>query len=1272
MAQGIQLVSPHELPDRLRQVFPYQLFNSAQSKCFAALYQSTDNMVVSAPTGCGKTAMLELAICKLVKDHKSGEFKIVYQAPTKSLCSERMRDWEKKFSHLNLACAELTGDTSYQEMNSVRNASIIITTPEKWDSITRKWKDHQKLIQMVKLFLIDEVHILKDMRGATLEAVVSRMKGCNPDIRFVALSATVPNSEDIAMWLGKNGSEPQLPAHRQTFGEEFRPVKLQKHVHGFDGQSNDFIFERILDGKIASLIHKYTQKKPIMVFCLTRKSCEGTAAILAEWWNRQRVVDRAWPAPTERIRVDRKDLQDMVASGVSFHHAGLDSQDRLAVESAYLKGNISVICCTSTLAVGVNLPCHLVVLKGTVGYQGGGGRPTEYSDLEVMQMLGRAGRPQFDDSAVAIIMTRKDKVVKYEKMMSGQDVLESTLHLNLIEHLNSEVGLGTIKDLYTAERWLAGTFLSVRMRMNPDYYNLDGVQPGGDTDQQLRLVCERDLKLLQDFQLVSPDQTFSCTEYGNAMSRYMVSFETMKLLLSLPKFSKTEEILQLICQGSELQDLRLKANEKKVLAEINKSPFIKFPIKGSITTTPQKISLIIQAQLGGVDFPDIKNASNIKKQFATEKCVVFERVQRLVRCVADCHAYDRDAISTRHALGLARSIAAEYWESSNLQLRQITSIGPQTNRKLDSKGISSVEKFASLDTAAIERLMGRNPPYGRKMLDIVVGFPLLTITAEVQGILKLSSGQNPKVKLKVCLGYSNNKIPVWNKKRPSLTLMAETSDGTLVYYWRGNISKLEKGLDIRFIVELCGPGDEVTFQIACDEIVGTVQSCKVKPDVPESAFPSPKSVQRSPKSAEATGATHQKEADEFGGEDFSEKELIEAVKDADATTDYGSDTFVDLDEIKIAPSSTESKKPPTAETLDSYQMANGRWSCNHACQGGNLRKNGQVCKHKCCAEGLDKPRKLKKRVFIVQSTRKLCRSQPLPSCKKSHGCLVKREDIDDTETINLADSHLPVPYSNLAPRKYRKLHNLHTKVQEDKNVRVSQQKPRFEYASGKKADLTFMKDSHLDDDDDPFGTIEDDLPPLDSLIGKQHRAANGLKPCEDGLPIGNNATSMENESASIDAAMMELDDNMITSLRKSPMPQLDESFENRLFDFEAFDDGSHKKDTNDEGFSSPLLQHTLARSQSPQQVSRRRRSVTNPPLPMKRPRSPSPIAASEVKCRRLTKEEREVKAEAIQEEPIKLEVATTQEAEKPPYPSWVSEMDQEFIESLSGIVTFVD
>ena len=247
--QGIQLLPATVLPDQIRSVFGFAIFNAVQSKCFPCAFQSDENLVVSAPTGSGKTVVMELAICRLVAECRGQDFKVVYQAPTKSLCAERYNDWQKKFRVLNLECAELTGDTGFDHLPNVQKASIIITTPEKWDSVTRKWKDHAKLIQLVKLFLVDEVHILRDERGSTLEAVVSRMKSVASNIRFVALSATVPNSEDIAVWLGKDSTTQHLAARREVFGESFRPVELKKHVYGFEVKGNDFAFEAMLTQK---------------------------------------------------------------------------------------------------------------------------------------------------------------------------------------------------------------------------------------------------------------------------------------------------------------------------------------------------------------------------------------------------------------------------------------------------------------------------------------------------------------------------------------------------------------------------------------------------------------------------------------------------------------------------------------------------------------------------------------------------------------------------------------------------------------------------------------------------------------------------------------------------------------------------------------------------------------------------------------------------------------------------------------------------------------
>ncbi|KAL8928943.1 MAG: hypothetical protein Q9172_000695 [Xanthocarpia lactea] len=679
---------------------------------------------------------------------QTGQFKIVYMAPTKSLCAERQKDWQSKFASFELQCAELTGDTDLGQLRLVQKASIIITTPEKWDSMTRKWKDHAKLMQLVRLFLIDEVHILNETRGACLEAVVSRMKTMGSNVRFIALSATVPNSDDIATWLGLNPTTQHVSACRERFDEEFRPVKLQKHVYGLSFSGNDWAFDKLCDPKqvvphlsstvsanllrLPEIITKYSQKKPIMVFCITRKATVNTAKLLANWWTSKSVRERQWTGPTFRLVAQDPDLKETLSAGVAFHHAGLDASDRHVVEKGFLTGQVNVICCTSTLAVGINLPCHMVIIKNTMCFQEGGLK--EYADLEIMQMLGRAGRPQFEDSAVAVIITKQEKVERYEKMVSGQQLLESSLHLNLIEHLNAEIGCGTIYSLDTAKRWLAGTFLYVRLGQNPAHYNLDGNAINLRLEDRIERVCQRDIDLLLDAQLVTGAvDRIQCTEFGLAMARYYVKFETMKGLLSLEPRSKMSDILSALVGAEEFHDVRYRLTEKRLLKEINGANGIKYPIKIDIALPEHKRSLIIQSELGGVEFPANEQFSKFKRQYQQEKYIVFSHIHRLIRCVVDCQVYLQDAVTVRHALELARGFAAGVWDNSPHQMKQVPNIGPAAVRRLANGGIYSIESLEATEAHKIEMLMSKHPPFGSRVLSVLKDFPKLRVLVKMLG-----------------------------------------------------------------------------------------------------------------------------------------------------------------------------------------------------------------------------------------------------------------------------------------------------------------------------------------------------------------------------------------------------------------------------------------------------------------------------------------------------------------------------------------------------------
>lgn len=131
------------------------------------------------------------------------------------------------------------------------------------------------------------------------------------------------------------------------------------------------------------MIEKHARRKPTIVFCATRSQVVKCAKTVAHEFETARMP--AWDAPQElNVLFKDKELNELCRSGVAFHHAGLDMNDRNLVENLFLDGKISVITATSTLAVGVNLPAHLVILKNTLQYAGGS--LEEYSDLEILQM----------------------------------------------------------------------------------------------------------------------------------------------------------------------------------------------------------------------------------------------------------------------------------------------------------------------------------------------------------------------------------------------------------------------------------------------------------------------------------------------------------------------------------------------------------------------------------------------------------------------------------------------------------------------------------------------------------------------------------------------------------------------------------------------------------------------------------------------------------------------------------------------------------------------
>ncbi|XP_075040145.1 putative ATP-dependent DNA helicase HFM1 [Mixophyes fleayi] len=727
------LRSVSEIPKQFRNIFKeFPYFNYIQSKALDDLLYSDNNFVMCAPTGSGKTVIFEIAIVRLLMEAPAPwtRVKIVYMAPIKALCGQRFEDWKEKFEPIGLICKELTGDTGVDDLFEIQYAHIIMTTPEKWDNMTRKWRDNT-LVQLVRLFLIDEVHTVKDeSRGATLEVVVSRMKTIHISLsratknaevplllRFVAVSATIPNADDIAEWL----SNEKHPAICMKMDEFHRPVKLRKVVLGFASGSNqtEFKFDLSLNYKIAGVIQTYSDQKPTLVFCATRKGVQQAASILAKDAKFIMSVEHKQRLQKTANALKDAKLRDLLLYGVGYHHAGVDVSDRKIVEGAFTVGDLPVLFTTSTLAMGVNLPAHLVVIKSTIHYAAG--MFQEYSETDILQMIGRAGRPQFDTTATAVIMTRLSTREKYVQMLDGADIIESSLHRHLVEHLNAEITLHTITDVNIALEWIRSTFLYIRALKNPSHYGFSEGMDKMGIETKLQELCLKNLNDLSSVGLIRMDEeiNFKPTESGKLMASYYIAFDTAKLFYSIHGTETLTELVTIISTCKEFADVQLRASEKKLLNTLNKDKnrvTIRFPMEGKIKSREMKVNCLIQAQFGCIPVQDFSLTQDMAK--------IFRHGTRLTKCLAEFLALqEKKFIAFLNASILTKCFKCKLWENSSHVSRQLDKIGVTLANTMVNAGLVSFKKIEDVNARELELIVNRHPPFGNQIKESVFYLP---------------------------------------------------------------------------------------------------------------------------------------------------------------------------------------------------------------------------------------------------------------------------------------------------------------------------------------------------------------------------------------------------------------------------------------------------------------------------------------------------------------------------------------------------------------------
>lgn len=714
----MNLIRIDTIPLKYQSVFPYETFNHMQSRCYEYVMENESNIVLCAPTGCGKTVIAELSFINAMMKRDKPSL-MLYVSPLRSLCQEKVRNWQNRFDKTGLIIQEYTGDSMISFPNSLKANTLLCTTPEKLDLATRSCKKKSNIFCQLSLLVVDEVHMLGETRGAVLEAMLSRILYISdqnselyhtPPIRIVALSATVPNYQDIAQWL----RVPSNIIQKTVFGDEYRESKLVTKVFGYTSASNDWMFENTLTPRVSSIIKQYSDDKPVLIFCCTRKSCEKTASKLC--------TDFKLTSNINVSSINDKSLQECLKSSVGFHTAGLNNNDRSMVEHLFLRGAIRFLCTTSTLAQGINLPAHMVIIKGTKHYCDN--ELQEYTSPQILQMAGRAGRPQFHDEGLCVIMTEKKNIHRYEGLINNSIPIESSLLGNLAEHLNAEITLGFIQNQDDVIRWLMSTYMYIRVQKNPLYYHLIDSSRVKDFLQDL---CLKYLNLLfkNHFIIIKQDGEIESSQIGILCSQYGIMINTMVKFNDSSNLNNILDVLLLLSSANEFSEFIVRQEDKQKLRIMSANPFLRFSGKNSDDSnfyTPEtKVYLLINSVLSQGKIEDWC--------FSQEFTRIKKIANRLLTCLFYLQVHKKSFHGAENTLVLLKCISKSMWENDfEKHIQQINKIGNVYSKKLQKGNFDTIDKLRKIEAYQIERLTNHRIGWGVPIVEEISQIPEYSIS----------------------------------------------------------------------------------------------------------------------------------------------------------------------------------------------------------------------------------------------------------------------------------------------------------------------------------------------------------------------------------------------------------------------------------------------------------------------------------------------------------------------------------------------------------------
>ncbi|EDW23748.1 GL23759 [Drosophila persimilis] len=781
---GNKRIQIDELDDVGRLAFANcKELNRIQSVVYPVAYHSNENMLVCAPTGAGKTNVAMLSIVHTIRCHleqgviNRDEFKIVYIAPMKALAAEMVENFSKRLKSLQIVVRELTGDMQLTKAEMAAT-QILVTTPEKWDVVTRKGSGDVALISLVKLLIIDEVHLLHGERGPVVEALVARtlrlVESSQSMIRIVGLSATLPNYVDVAHFLRVNPMKGLF-----YFDSRFRPVPLDTNFIGIKSVKP---LQQIADMDqccYQKCVEMVQQGHQVMVFVHARNATVRTANVIRELAQQNNTSAAFLPKDSNAFGLANRSVQksrnkqlvDLFSCGLAMHHAGMLRADRQMVEKYFVEGHISVLVCTATLAWGVNLPAHAVIIRGTDIYDAKHGSFVDLGILDVLQIFGRAGRPQFDKSGVGTIITAYDKLNHYLSLLTNQFPIESNFVQCLADNLNAEIGLGTITNVEEAIEWLSYTYLFVRMRINPHVYGIEYAELQKDPTLEARrraLIMSASMSLDKARMMRFNQRTMdmNITDLGRTASHFYIKYDTVEIFNELMKpFMNEAEILAMISQAQEFQQLKVRDDELEELDEL-RTDYCKLKPFGGSENVCGKVNILIQTYL----------SNGYVKSFSlsSDMSYITTNIGRITRALFSIVLRQNNAVLSGRLLQLCKMFERRQWDF-DCHLRQFPAINHETIDKLERRGLS-VYRLRDMDQRELKEWL-RSDRYAELVIRSAQELPMLDVEASLQPITRTVL----RIKVDIWANFTWNDR-VHGKTCQSFWLWIEDPESNYIYH----------------------------------------------------------------------------------------------------------------------------------------------------------------------------------------------------------------------------------------------------------------------------------------------------------------------------------------------------------------------------------------------------------------------------------------------------------------------------------------------------------